>query len=315
MNPGLQPGNPGDRRAPVQRLKAVVQALRPKQWVKNGLVFVPLLFAVDQAWSVGNLTPLPGLLLGLLALFAGFCLMSGGIYLVNDLWDRDSDRAHPEKKLRPIASGRVSVPLAIAMALALVTVGLGLLFGLGLVLGGIGALYAVINLAYSAGCKRIALVDVMIVAGGYVLRAGAGAVAVGVAPSPWLYVVTAAAALFLVLGRRYAELRLAGDDEISRRPALASYAGPFIGQLLNISATTALVSYTLYAIEADNLPGNHTMLLTVPLFAFGLFRYLHLLNHSPEAEFPEQLLTRDPQLAAAAVGWLVVSALVLLLNG
>ncbi len=282
--------------------------------MKNGLVFVPLLYAVDQAWSVEDLAPLPGLLLGLLALFAGFCLMSSAVYLVNDLWDRGSDRVHPAKKLRPIASGRMSLPAAIALASVLGIVGLGLLFRLGPLLGAVGVLYIAINLAYSAGCKRIPLVDVFIVAGGYVLRAGAGAVAVGVAPSPWLYVVTAAAALFLVLGRRYAELRLAGDDQIAQRPVLAYYAGPFIGQLLNISATTALVSYTLYAIEAENLPGNHTMLLTVPVFAFGLFRYLHLLNHSPEAEFPEQLVTRDPQLVLAVAGWLVVAALVLLLN-
>ena len=185
---------------------------------------------------------------------------------------------------------------------------------LSLNLGVVGAIYLGTNLVYSAGGKRILLVDVMIVAGGYVLRAGAGALAVGVAPSPWLYVVTAAAALFLVLGRRYAELRLAEEDDLVQRPVLSGYAGPFIGQLLTIAATTALVSYTLYAIEAENLPANHTMLLTVPIFAFGLFRYLYLLNRSAEAEYPEQLVTRDFQLIAAVAGWFLVVALVLLSN-
>ena len=295
-------------------LKAVLEALRPKQWIKNGLVFVPLLFAVDQAWSLEDPAPIPGLALRLGLLFVAFCLMSSAVYLVNDLWDRRSDAAHPTKRTRPIASGRVPAASAFFLALALGLGGFLLALWLSLSLGAVGAIYLASNLAYSAGGKRILLVDVMIVAGGYVLRAGAGALAVGVAPSPWLYVVTAAAALFLVLGRRYAELRLAEEEHMVQRPVLAGYAGPFIGQLLTIAATTALVSYTLYAIEAENLPANRTMLLTVPIFAFGLFRYLYLLNHSAEAEYPEQLVTRDFQLIAAVVGWLLTAALVLLLN-
>ena len=295
-------------------LKAVLEALRPKQWVKNGLVFVPLLFAVDQAWSLEDPEPIPGLVLRLGLLFAAFCLMSSAVYLVNDLWDRKSDAVHPTKRARPIASGRVPASTAGFLALVLGPGGFLLALWLSVNLGAVGAIYLVSNLAYSAGGKRILLVDVMIVAGGYVLRAGAGALAVGVAPSPWLYVVTAAAALFVVLGRRYAELRLAEGRDAAQRPVLAGYAGPFIGQLLTIAATTSLVSYTLYAIEAENLPDNHMMLVTVPIFAFGLFRYLSLLNHSAEAEYPEQLATRDPQLIAAVLGWLVAAALVLLLN-
>ena len=295
-------------------LRAVLEALRPKQWIKNGLVFVPLLFAVDQAWSLEDPDPIPGLAVRLAALFAAFCLMSSAVYLVNDLWDRKSDAAHPTKRDRPIASGRVPAWAAVVLSLVLGTGGFLLALWLSASLGAVGAIYLAINLAYSAGGKRVLLVDVMIVAGGYVLRAGAGALAVGVAPSPWLYVVTAAAALFIVLGRRYAELRLAEEEDMVQRPVLAGYAGPFIGQLLVIAATTALVSYTLYAIEAENLPANGTMLLTVPIFAFGLFRYLHLLDHSTEAEYPEQLVTRDFQLIAAVAAWLAAAALVLLLN-
>lgn len=295
-------------------LNAVLEALRPKQWIKNGLVFVPLLFAVDQAWSLEDPAPIPGLVLRLALLFAAFCLMSSAVYLVNDLLDRKSDAVHPTKRARPIASGRVPAATAVFLALVLGPGGLLLALWLSFNLGVVGAIYLGSNLAYSAGGKRILLVDVMIVAGGYVLRAGAGALAVGVAPSPWLYVVTASAALFLVLGRRYAELRLAEEEDMIQRPVLAGYAGPFIGQLLTIAATTALVSYTLYAIEAENLPANHTMLLTVPIFAFGLFRYLYLLNRSAEAEYPEQLVTRDFQLIAAVGGWFLAAALVLLLN-
>jgi 4-hydroxybenzoate polyprenyltransferase len=152
------------------------------------------------------------------------------------------------------------------------------------------------------------------VSSGYVIRAGAGAVAVGVVPSPWLYVVTAAGALFIVLGRRYAEVRLAEDEMTPQRTVLSQYAGPFINQLLTVAATTALVSYTLYTVEAANLPENHTMLLTVPFVAYGLFRYLYLLNTSHEAEAPEQLIARDPPLLVACLAWVLASALVLLFN-
>ncbi len=171
-----------------------------------------------------------------------------------------------------------------------------------------------INLFYSLGLKKIVLVDVLFVSSGYVIRAAAGAVAIGANPSPWLYAVTAAGALFIVLGRRYAEVRLAGGEAARQRSVLSAYAGPLIGQLLGIAATAALVSYTLYTVEAESLPANHTMLLTVPLVTFGLFRYLYLLNSSAEAESPEQLITRDIPLVAAILCWVGVSALVLLLN-
>jgi 4-hydroxybenzoate polyprenyltransferase len=154
----------------------------------------------------------------------------------------------------------------------------------------------------------------MIVTGGYVLRAVAGAVGVGAAPSPWLYAVTAAGALFIVIGRRYAEARLAGEEPEAQRATLSHYAPPLGGQLLILSATAALVSYTLYAVEADNLPENNTMLLTVPLVIFGLFRYLYLLNHSRDAESPELLMLRDVPLLMAIAAWMVVAGGVLVLN-
>ncbi len=291
-----------------------LEALRPKQWIKNGLVFLPLLFAIDLVWAPDNLGPLPGLLLNLLGLFAAFCLTASGIYLFNDLMDREADRQHPTKKERPIASGRVPAVVAAILALALAVGGLAFMFWLGWALGGIGVVYVSANLGYSLGLKNVILVDVFLVAAGYVLRAGAGAVAVGVAPSPWLYVVTAAGALFLVLGRRYAETRLAGQDSARQRPVLAGYSGPFINQLLIVSAAAALVSYTLYAVEVGGLRSSHYMLATVPFVAFGLFRYLYLLNASERAESPEQLVTGDPLFVLAALGWLITVAAALLLS-
>jgi 4-hydroxybenzoate polyprenyltransferase len=296
------------------RLVAHVNALRPKQWIKNGLIFLPLLFAINEAWSLDDLTAIPELLLRLVFLFVAFCAVASGVYLLNDLMDREADRRHPTKQYRPIASGKVTIPAAITLMLLLGLSGLIVMAWIHPILAGIGLLYVFINVGYSLGAKTVVLVDVIMVASGYVIRAGAGAVAVGVEPSPWLYVVTAAGALFIVLGRRYAEVRLAGEEAVQQRPVLRNYAGPFISHLISVSATTALVSYTLYTVEAENLPTNQTMLVTVPLVAFGLFRYLYLLNISQEAESPEQLISRDVPLLVSTLCWIAASALVLLLN-
>ena len=295
-------------------LTGLLKALRPRQWVKNLLVFLPLLFAVDLVWSADDLTTLLPHLGRLLALGAAFCAAASAVYLLNDLADREADRQHPVKRRRPIASGEVPAWLALVGTLALALVGLVVMYFLGWPLVLAGSIYLGINVAYSAGLKRVALVDVMLVASGYVLRAVAGALAVGAAPSPWLYAVTAAGALFIVVGRRYAEARLVGNEPSEQRGTLQHYAPPLGGQLLTLAATAALVSYALYTVEGENLPANNAMLLTVPLVIFGLFRYLYLLNNSQDAESPELLMMRDVPLLVSIVVWLAVSAGVLLLN-
>ncbi len=290
----------------------VLRLLRPLQWVKNGLVFLPFLFAIDIAWSVDDLQLVLALLARVAVVFLGFCALSSGVYVFNDLMDRDIDRAHPRKSRRPIASGKVSVPLAVLLIVVLTIAGL---IAMGPSLFLVSAIYLAINVVYCLGGKNLVLLDVFAVASGYVIRAVSGVLAIDVDPSPWLYTTTGAGALFIVLGRRYAEVRLAGEDADRQRPVLGKYSQPFITQLLTISATAALLSYTLYTIEADNLPANDTMLFTLPLVALGLFRYLYLLNHSSDAEAPEHLMIRDLPLLATVVAWLTVSAAVLLING
>ena len=291
-----------------------VRLLRPLQWVKNGLVFLPFLFSVEIAWSVESLGDIPNLLARLAVLFLGFCALSSGVYVFNDLMDRNADRQHPRKRSRPIASGSVGVPAAAILIIVLVAAGLVAVWYVGLEALVVCAVYLAINAAYCLGGKNVVLLDVFAVASGYVIRAVSGALAIDVDPSPWLYTTTGAGALFIVLGRRYAEVRLAGDDAGRQRSVLSRYSGPFISHLLIISATAALLSYTLYTIEAENLPDNNAMLFTLPLVALGLFRYLYLLNHSSEAEAPEQLIVRDLPLLATVVAWLAVSAVVLLVN-
>ena len=293
----------------------VILLLRPMQWVKNVLVLLPFLFAIEIAWSVDSTGDIPALLGKLAIVFLAFCSLSSGVYVLNDLLDRDADRRHPRKRYRPIASGRVETAVALTLLVVLTGVGLAAMWYVGIALLLVCVLYLSINVVYCLGGKNLVLLDVFAVASGYVIRAASGALAIDVDPSPWLYATTGAGALFIVLGRRYAEVRLAGDDAGLQRPVLVRYSGPFISQLLTISATAALLSYTLYTIEAENLPDDNSMLFTLPLVAIGLFRYLYLLNWSSEAEAPEHLIVRDLPLLATVVAWLAVSAAVLLLSG
>ena len=293
---------------------SLLKALRPMQWVKNVLVFLPFVFAVDIAWSTDDLEPVPELLFKLVLVTLAFCALSSAIYLLNDLMDRSEDRLHPVKRNRPIASGRVSVPVAAAVMVLLAVAGLVVMILVEPLLGVAGGLYSVINIGYSFGLKQVVLLDAFAVTSGYVIRAAAGAVTIDVTPSPWLYVTTGAGALFIVLGRRFAEVRLAEGTAEEQRTVLKDYSGTFINQLLMLSAAAAWLSYTLYTVEATNLPDNNTMLFTLPLVTFGLFRYLFLLNNSEHAEAPEQLIIRDLPLVSSIVCWIAVSTLVLLLN-
>ena len=293
---------------------SLLKALRPMQWVKNFLVFLPFVFAVDIAWSTDDLEPVPELLFKLVLVTLAFCALSSAIYLLNDLMDRSEDRLHPVKRNRPIASGRVSVPVAAAVMVLLTVAGLVVMILVEPLLGVAGGLYSVINIGYSFGLKQVVLLDAFAVTSGYVIRAAAGAVTIDVTPSPWLYVTTGAGALFIVLGRRFAEVRLAEGTAEEQRTVLKDYSGPFINQLMMLSAAAAWLSYTLYTVEATNLPDNNTMLFTLPLVTFGLFRYLFLLNNSEHAEAPEQLIIQDLPLVSSIVCWIAVSTLVLLLN-
>ena len=299
----------------MSRIASLAGAMRPRQWLKNLLVFLPFLFAVRIAWSPDDLSPVPEILLRLLLVFLAFCALASSTYLLNDLMDREADQRHPAKRNRPIAAGRVSVGLAAAAMIALTGIGLAVMVLVKPVLGAVGLLYLGVNAAYSLGIKQVVLLDVFIVASGYVIRATVGAIAIDVAPSPWLYVATGAGALFVVLGRRYAEVRLAGDSAAAQRGVLSKYGVSLAGQLLTISAAGAWLSYTLYTVEAEGLPSNGAMLLTLPVVTFGLFRYLYLLNTSKEAEAPEQLVTRDLPMLASIVCWVVLSALALALYG
>lgn len=295
---------------PVMRqLPFVVRAMRPTQWSKNALVLLAIIFA-------RRLTDGPMLGRGLLA-FAIFCLASSSVYLINDIFDRNSDRLHPVKRMRPIAAGQLSIRVAAGTA-ALCALAAGTLtFALcGWALrgvrdpfarwGGSPALFALaivgyfaMNIAYSAYLKHQVLWDVFIIAAGFVLRAVAGALAAPVPISPWFYLCTMFLALFLALGKRRAELvQLSTASEIHREN-LRAYTTLFLDQLMAVVVTSTLITYSLYTFQTET--GSHALMITIPFVIFGMFRYLYLIYVKAEGDRPDELLWRDRQILASVV--------------
>jgi 4-hydroxybenzoate polyprenyltransferase len=265
--------------------------MRPRQWPKNGFVFAAVVF--DRQLSLTNFIPLGRSI----AAFILFCLLSSSIYIINDILDVESDRQHPTKRNRPIASGKLPVRIALIAALVLILVTLPLAFVLSPWMGWISLSYFLVNLAYSTWLKHVPLIDVLIIAAGFVLRVGAGVVVVGVERfSPWLYVVTTLFALYLGFGKRRAELTLLEGKSHAHRRVLDGYNLPFLDHLITVVSSSTIMTYSLYTFSAPNLPDNHAMMLTIPFVMYGIFRYLYLIHVRHEGGSPEELLLSDRPL-------------------
>lgn len=290
----------------VQQLVALVEALRPKGWTKNVLLYVGLVFALRLSD--------PTAFLQATWAFVVFCCVSSAGYLFNDLADAEQDRLHPRKRRRPIASGRVSPGQARALGTVLLLLGLGGGFLLNLRFGLVTLAYVLLNVAYNSGLKRVVLVDVFVLATFFVIRAVAGAVAIGVPISPWLYVCTILAALFLGLAKRRHELILLGDDAASHRSILSDYSAALLEQLITIVTASLVMAYSLYAFSAENLPRDHSMMVTVPIVLFGIFRYLYLVHRRDLGGAPEEVLLGDRWMMATVVALGVISVAVLYLR-
>jgi 4-hydroxybenzoate polyprenyltransferase len=298
---------PGVRAALVPSPKALLAALRPRQWTKNGLLFIALAFTL-------NLQATP-LVLRTLAGFVCFCALSSAGYLLNDVLDVEADRSHPTKRLRPIAAGQVSIGVAVGLGIALAIIGLAGSFLIGLLFGVLALAYALETAVYSTTLKHIVLLDIFGLAFGFVLRAAAGAVAIDVPISPWLYIATLLGALLIALGKRRTELETLGvEAAVGHRRNLESYSIEFIDQLILVISSAALMTYALYTFSAENLPKNHSMMLTIPVVLYGLFRYLFLVREGDIGAAPEDLLFRDRPLMAAVVVWALLAVILLYLG-
>ena len=285
----------------MNRPSDLVRLLRPHNWTKNGFVFTGLLFG--HGWRE------IALVYQVIVAAVAFSLISSGVYIVNDLADRESDRHHPSKKYRPLAVGTVSVSVAVALAVALSIIGLGL----GLLASSrvflVLSIYIIINLGYSFGLKHIVLVDVFIIAAGFMLRILAGTVGVGIPPSRWLLLCGLMGTLLLGFAKRRAELNVLSDERTVHRAVLGYYAPVFLDTMIGITAAGAIIGYSLYAVSPDaiRIHGTENLIYTVPLIMYGLFRYLYLLYHCGVGADPARELARDPHMLLAGSAWLLVT--------
>ncbi|GAB4531992.1 MAG: decaprenyl-phosphate phosphoribosyltransferase [Anaerolineales bacterium] len=284
----------------MQTVIYLLQAMRPRQWVKNGLLFAALFF--DRKFHPKYL----GDVLVTIGGFIVFCMLASTVYLVNDLSDLEADRQHPRKKHRPLPSGKLSPAIAriAALILPLIALPAAWLLDPDHTFFFIAALYLLGNLAYSRWLKHIPLLDVLLLAGFYVLRVGAGVSLITVTRfSPWLYLFTTFLALYLGIGKRRAELISMNAHGATTRRVLLGYTVPFLDQLLMLDSAMALMTYGLYTFSAPNLPQNHAMMLTIPFVLYGIFRYLYLVQVKGIGEAPEEVLFEDHPLQLAIALW------------
>jgi 4-hydroxybenzoate polyprenyltransferase len=292
-------------------VRPLVRLARPHQWIKNAFVFVGLVFG--HGWADA------GLSVRALAVFVSFCLASSAVYVANDIADREADRAHPGKRERPIARGDVAVAAAWAFCLALAAGALAIAARVSWPALAIVVSYLALNAAYSAGLKHVAILDVFLIAAGFMLRILAGTSGVGIEPSKWLLFVGLMVTLFLGFSKRRAELTAlepaagASDPGVAQRPVLASYSTAMLDRMVATTAAGAAVGYGLYTVDPDTvlLHGTNGLILTVPFVLYGLFRYLFLVHRRGGGADPAWELLHDPHLIAASVAWFAVTCVVL----
>jgi 4-hydroxybenzoate polyprenyltransferase len=283
--------------------RGIIKSLRPKQWTKNGFIFTALIFDV----KLFQPEPLIKTILGFILL----CLISGTVYLINDLVDVEKDRQHPTKKNRPVASGQVPFRVAVITTIILSAICLPLSFLLDWRFGMIALGYWLLQITYSFILKNIVIVDVLTIAAGFVLRVAAGVVLVEAARfSPWLYVFTVLLALFLGLGKRRQELVLL-KGQASTRSILNEYNLPLLDEMMAVVTAGTLMTYSFYTFSAPNLPANHLMMLTIPFVIYGIFRYLYVIHVQGNGGAPDEVLLVDRPLQIS-IALFIVSVLAIL---
>jgi 4-hydroxybenzoate polyprenyltransferase len=286
-------------------LRLLVTAMRPHQWVKNLFVFAPLLFGM----KLGE----PQAVLNALLACLCFCLLSSGLYLINDLVDAEVDRAHPQKRFRPIASGALAFRAALMLAIVLFALAFGLAFALGPKFGFLAVTYFVLVLGYCLAFKQALVLDGMLIAAGFVLRVVGGAIAVGVTPTHWLIVCAFLLALFLAYSKRRQELLILLDEAAQHRRVLGQYTVSFLDQANTILLGATIVCYSLYTVAPETVArfGTDALIYGTVFVIYGLLRYLALLQNTKNGGNPSKMLVRDKPLLLAIIGWATYNFLVI----
>lgn len=283
----------------------ILKSLRPQQWIKNFFIFAPLIFS-------RNFLNRP-LLWTTFEAFVAFCLVSSAHYIFNDLRDLEDDRRHPVKSKRPLASGRLKVGPAVAALVVIGATGIALAASINVpfLLTAIG--YLVLQTVYSMWLKHVVILDVFVIAAGFLIRVVAGGLAIRVEISSWLLICTILLALFLAMGKRRYELVLLDKDAAAHRPILKEYNTYLLDQMISVVTASTLVAYCLYTISPETVEkfGTRNLLFTVPFVLYGIFRYLYLIHQKAEGGTPEALIIRDKPLLVDIFLWVVAAALIL----
>ncbi len=301
----IQSDNASEQAPKASSFRALWVALRPFQWAKNLLVFGGLIFSRSLFDGKNLWFSLAG--------FVCFCLVSSGVYLFNDLCDIESDRQHPTKRLRPLASGALGKNVARLAMTLLFAISTAFAFVLSWKFALLIAFYLLINLAYSLGLKRTPILDVMIIASGFVLRAIAGALVLNVVVSQWLILCTSMLALLIGFGKRRHELVLLNENAVLHRASLSGYSIEFLDSMMTICGGAAVLTYALYTMADETIArfGTHNLLLTLPFVVYGIFRYLFLVHKRKEGGDPISLLFHDLPTILNILFWVIAVCLVI----
>jgi len=285
----------------MKKLFELFCLIRPHQWVKNTFVFTGLLFG--HAWHD------PDLVTRVVIAFIAYCLVSSTVYIINDIVDLEQDRHHPKKIKRPLASGQISVTAAIILAVVLGVLGFGLAFGSSKNVAIILAAYALMNIAYSLRLKHVVILDVFIIATGFMLRILAGTLGVGIPPSQWLLLCGMMVTLFLGFTKRRAEIMALAEDKAAHRKVLEHYSPILLDKMIGITAAGLIMSYSLYTMNPDTIRihGTANLIYTVPFVMYGVFRYIYLLHHQSRGGDTAHDLVRDPHLFIVVAAWLATT--------
>ena len=286
-------------------IRDLVQSLRPTQWTKNLFIFAPLVFALDffkpDRWLKTG------------AAFALFCLFSGSIYLANDVFDLEEDKRHPKKSRRPLASGRMTKSQAILAAVALAAASLVLAFVLNRNFFIACLIYGILQMAYSMKLKHVVILDVFLVAAGFVIRVFAGGLVIDVPLSSWLLICTMLLALFLAMSKRRHEITLLEGDASSHRPILKEYSAYLLDQMIGVVTASTVIAYCLYTVSEETVAkfGTKNLIFTTPFVLYGIFRYLYLVHKKGMGGSPEELVIMDRPLLLDIVLWIAAVIVIL----
>lgn len=293
--------DPGDTDMQKNKLAELLRLMRPGQWLKSSFVFIGLLFS--HAWSD------PVMVLRVTAAAIGFSFIASAIYIVNDLADQEADRSHPRKRNRPLASGAVTTEAAMALLALLAVAGAAISYWSSPTVLAIVSGYAILNLAYSYRLKHVVILDVFVIATGFMLRIIAGTVGVGIAPSHWLLLCGLMITLFLGFAKRRAELIAATYGHGTRRKVLEHYGPILLDKMIVITASGAIITYGLYTADPHTIEMHHTqgLIYTLPFVIYAIFRYIFLIHHKLRGEDPSADIFKDPHILITIVIWLVVT--------